>query len=149
MRAWLAGLVLVLLAAPLAAQELEWEVDSLTIETRAGERHEFVVELAVTQEQQARGLMFREELAEDAGMLFLHPSDRVITMWMRNTLIPLDMLFLDRRGKIVRVAERAVPLSETTISSGRPARAVLEVPGGTARRLGIRSGDRVLHDAFE
>jgi len=144
----LAALLFLLLPAA-AAAEVTWETDSLVIETAAGERHHFTVELALTSEQQARGLMHRESLAEDAGMLFVYPRDRMISMWMRNTLISLDMLFLDRRGRIVRIAERTTPLSEATISSGRPARAVLEVPAGTARRLGLATGDRVLHQAFE
>lgn len=148
LRRGLAALLL-LLALPAAAQEVTWESGRLSIETRDGARHDFTVELALTPEQQARGLMFRESLAEDAGMLFLYPSDRTITMWMRNTLISLDMLFLDRRGRILRIAERTTPLSDATISSGRPARAVLELPAGSARRLGIRPGDRVLHEAFE
>jgi len=145
----LAALLFLLLLPAAAAAEVTWETDSLVIETAAGERHHFTVELALTSEQQARGLMHRESLAEDAGMLFVYPRDRMISMWMRNTLISLDMLFLDRRGRIVRIAERTTPLSEATISSGRPARAVLEVPAGTARRLGLSSGDRVLHGAFE
>lgn len=145
----LAALLFLLLPFAAAAEEITWETDSLVIATAAGERHDFTVELALTPEQQARGLMFRESLAEDAGMLFVYPSDRNIAMWMRNTLISLDMLFLDRRGRILRIAERTTPLSEATISSGRPARAVLEVPAGTARRLGLSRGDRVLHAAFE
>jgi len=145
----LAALLFLLLLPAAAAAEVTWETDSLVIETAAGERHHFTVELALTSEQQARGLMHRESLAEDAGMLFVYPRDRMISMWMRNTLISLDMLFLDRRGRIVRIAERTTPLSEATISSGRPARAVLEVPAGTARRLGLATGDRVLHQAFE
>lgn len=145
----LAALLFLLLPLAGAAEEITWETDSLVIETAAGERHAFTVELALTGEQQARGLMHRESLAEDAGMLFVYPRDRMISMWMRNTLISLDMLFLDRRGRIVRIAERTTPLSDATISSGRPARAVLEVPAGTARRLGLATGDRVLHAAFE
>lgn len=145
----LAALLFLLLPLAGAAEEITWETDSLVIETAAGERHAFTVELALTSEQQARGLMHRESLAEDAGMLFVYPRDRMISMWMRNTLISLDMLFLDRRGRIVRIAERTTPLSDATISSGRPARAVLEVPAGTARRLGLATGDRVLHAAFE
>jgi len=141
--------LLLLLLASTTTAAVEWERDQLVIETRAGQQHHFNVELAQTDEQRARGLMFRESLAEDAGMLFLYQRDRPLSMWMKNTLISLDMFFIDRRGRIVRIAERTTPLSERSISSGRPARAVLEVPGGTAERLQIRPGDRVIHDSFQ
>lgn len=92
--------------------------------------------------------MWRRSLGRDRGMLFLYARDQVIQMWMKNTLIPLDMLFIDRKGRIVRIKERAVPRSLRAISSGQRARAVLEVRGGTASRLGLRPGDRVLHESF-
>lgn len=140
-------LLLVLLVGPAVAQE--WETDELAIETRDGEQHEFTVELALTDEQRAQGLMFRESLAPDAGMLFLYDQDRPRAMWMKNTLIPLDMLFIDGQGKIVRIAQRTTPLSESSIGSGRPVRAVLELAGGTSQRLGIRVGDRVIYEGFD
>ena len=114
----------------------------LTIETAAGPQR-FVVELAMTREQKERGLMFRQDLAPDAGMLFVYPSDGEIDMWMQNTLLPLDMIFFAADGRITKVAERTVPLSEATIGSDGPARGVLEVNGGTASRLGIKVGDRL------
>lgn len=120
----------------------------LAIETAEGERHDFTVELAITPEQQAQGLMFRRDLGDSAGMLFLFGRERPVSFWMKNTLIPLDMLFIDRRGRIVDIAERTVPQSLTSISPGRPVAAVLELNGGTADRLGIAPGDRVLHEAF-
>ena len=120
----------------------------LQIQTRNG-LHRFSVELALTPEQQALGLMYRSELPADAGMLFIHPWERPTHMWMKNTLIPLDMLFLAGDGTIVRIAEEAEPLSTRTISSGAPVKGVLELPGGTARRLGIEPGDRVLHPALQ
>lgn len=110
--------------------------------------HRFTVELALSPRQQAQGLMFRRRLAADAGMLFVYPAPRIITMWMRNTYIPLDMMFIGSDGRIVRIAERARPMSTETISSGRPALAVLEVNAGTAARLGIRPGDRVIAEAL-
>jgi uncharacterized membrane protein (UPF0127 family) len=82
-------------------------------------------------------------------MLFIYKAEGLRTMWMKNTLIPLDMLFIDRRGEVVEIAERSVPLSLETISSDRPAMAVLELNGGTAARLEIQTGDRVIHGAFE
>src|SRR5690625_1710902 len=134
----LVPLLLLLLASNTTAA-VEWERDQLVIETRDGQQHHFNVELAQTDEQRARGLMFRESLAEDAGMLFLYQRDRPLSMWMKNTLISLDMFFIDRRGRIVRIAERTTPLSERSISSGRPARAVLEVPGGDRKRTRLNS----------
>ncbi len=143
-------LCLALLAAPLAAQApVEFERDTLAIETAAGERHEIEVELAVTTEQMARGLMYRREMAQDAGMLFILPRKRVLNMWMRNTYIPLDMIFLGEGGEIVRIAERTVPLSEATVTSGESVLGVLEVNAGTSKRLGLAPGDRVVHSAFE
>lgn len=139
-------LLLVLAAAPaqLAAQApVEFGEGRATVVAEDGTRHEFDVELATTAPQMARGLMYREELAPDAGMLFVFPSARVASFWMKNTLIPLDMLFIARDGRVVHVAERTTPLSERGISSRRPVVAVLELPGGTAERLGIGPGARV------
>ncbi|WP_142850638.1 DUF192 domain-containing protein [Telmatospirillum sp. J64-1] len=115
---------------------------TVAIETQGGARHVFDVELALTPEQRAQGLMFRRELAEDHGMLFDFGSERTIHMWMKNTLIPLDMLFLSEEGRVIGLAERTEPLSLEVISGG-PARYVLELAGGTAERLGLRPGDRM------
>lgn len=126
-----------------------FERSHLTIETAGGARHVFAVELARTTGQQAQGLMFRRRLAADAGMLFIYGGDRPVRMWMKNTLIPLDMLFIERNGRVVHIVERTVPGSLETISADRPVAAVLEVNAGTADRLGIEVGDRVVHPAFE
>jgi len=108
------------------------------------------VEVAETQVQRNRGLMQRERLAEDAGMLFLFEGNaRERAMWMKNTLIPLDMLFIDGGGKIVRIEQRTVPHSLRAIRSGEPAIAVLELNAGTTSRLAIEPGDRVIHPAFD
>jgi uncharacterized membrane protein (UPF0127 family) len=138
-------------AGPARAQNAlaTFERGELEIETGDGTPHLFQIELATAPEQQSQGLMFRRSLAPDAGMLFVYPSDRTITMWMRNTLIPLDMVFIAADGRIVKVAQRTVPMSLATISSGGPARAVLEVNGGTAARLGLKPGDQVVHPAFQ
>jgi uncharacterized membrane protein (UPF0127 family) len=133
------GLALTL-AASAAADTLEKR--DLTIVTAAGPQR-FVVELARSREQKQRGLMFRQDLAPDAGMLFVYASDGEIAMWMEDTLLPLDMIFFAADGRITKVAERTVPLSEATIGSDGPARGVLEVNGGTASRLGIKVGDRL------
>jgi len=110
--------------------------------------HRFKVELAETPAQMTQGLMFRTSLAPDAGMLFDYKQPITATMWMRNTLIPLDMLFVDARGRIVNIHQRAVPQSLDVIAAAAPVRAVIELNGGTASRLGIEPGDRVVHPIF-
>ena len=126
-----------------------FERDQVTIETEDGSRHRFEVELALDGEQRAQGLMYRRGLADDAGMLFLYGREWPVSMWMKNTFIPLDMLFIAGDGRIVSIAERTVPQSLETISSGQPVAGVLEVNGGTVARLGIQPGDRVLYRAFD
>ena len=141
------------MAVPVAAEGRgvggveRFEVATLEIRTRTGS-HRFTVELARTARQHARGLMFRRRLAPDTGMLFLYRTSQPVTMWMKNTFIPLDMLFVVADGRIVRIAQRTVPHSVQTISSGGPVTAVIEVNGGTAERLGIRTGDRIVHPAL-
>jgi uncharacterized membrane protein (UPF0127 family) len=143
LRPILLGLLLsVAVVAQAAADMLEKR--DLTIVTAGGPQR-FVVELAKTREQKERGLMFRQDLAADAGMLFVYASDGEVDMWMANTLLPLDMIFFAADGRITKVAERTVPLSEATIGSDGPVRGVLEVNGGTASRLGIKVGDRLTY----
>jgi uncharacterized membrane protein (UPF0127 family) len=110
--------------------------------------HAFTVELAVSEEERARGLMERRSLPEGRGMLFKFEPDQVITMWMHNTYISLDMIFIRSDGRILRIAENTTPLSDRIISSGGPARGVFEVIAGTARKLGLAPGDRVAHPWF-
>jgi uncharacterized membrane protein (UPF0127 family) len=110
--------------------------------------HTFAVELALTPEQQAQGLMYRKELPEGQGMLFDFRREQEATFWMRNTYVPLDMIFIRADGRIHRIAANTVPLSEALVSSGGPVRAVLEVVAGTAKKLGIAPGDRVAHPIF-
>ena len=120
---------------------------TLTVATRNA-RHAFAVEIARTPAEMERGLMFRDRLPPDRGMLFLYEEERPVSFWMKNTLIPLDLIFADSSGRILQIAERAVPLSTALISSEKPVRAVLEVNGGTAARLGIAVGDRLIHPAL-
>jgi uncharacterized membrane protein (UPF0127 family) len=120
----------------------------LTVVTASGS-HRFNVEFADTAEKRAVGLMHRPAMAADAGMLFDFKTDAPVSMWMRNTRIPLDMLFIAKDGRIVNIHERAVPFSETSIPSKGPVRAVLELNGGTSARLGIKPGDRVTHPMFK
>lgn len=138
-------------AAPAQAQtgpQPELPKDPLVIVTRDGTRHAFMVEMAITPEQQTVGLMFRPSVPEDGGMLFDWGAPRESNMWMRNTIASLDMIFIAADGRIHRIAERTVPFSLATISSNGPVRATLEVAAGTAARLNIRVGDRVLHPIF-
>lgn len=125
------------------------ERSEVTVETGEGHRHRFLVEVARTQQQLAVGLMFRRQLAEDAGMLFDFGVERPVSMWMKNTLLPLDMIFIRGDGRIANVAERTVPGSLQPHSSKGPVRGVLEVNGGTVERLGIKAGDRVIHGIFD
>ncbi|MCK0166532.1 DUF192 domain-containing protein [Jannaschia sp. S6380] len=108
----------------------------------------FRVELARTPEEQARGLMFREEMPRLSGMLFVYDRPRDVAFWMRNTLIPLDMIFLDAAGRIARIHENAVPLDETPIRAGAPTLAVLEINGGMAATLGLDAGDELRSPAM-
>lgn len=110
--------------------------------------HAFEVEIADTPERQTLGLMYRTALPETKGMLFVHPDERELAMWMRNTYIPLDMVFIRADGTVHRIEARTEPLSERTISSDGPVLAVLELAGGVAERLGLKPGDRVRHRAF-
>jgi len=125
----------------------EFQRSELTIISATG-RHRFQIEVAETPAQMVQGLMFRRSLAPDAGMLFDYKHPTTATMWMHNTLIPLDMLFVDARGKIVNIQQRAVPQSDDVITAAAPVRAVIELNGGTAERLGIAPGDQVLHPIF-
>lgn len=128
----------------IAAHAMAFERGSLAIES-AGKRHEFHIEIATAPQDQAQGLMFRTELAPNAGMLFLYPEPRQITMWMKNTILPLDMLFIEKDGRISRIAERTVPQSLAVVSGGENDVAVLELNGGTASRLGLKPGDKVIY----
>ena len=133
--------------SPAVAQAVTFPRGELFIDTaRAVER--FDIEIARTEAQRARGLMYRGELAPDAGMLFLFDPVREANMWMRNTFIALDMLFIAPDGRITGIAANTTPLSDAVVSSGVPVRAVLELAAGTAARRGIKPGDRVRSDAL-
>ena len=138
--------VLLTLIVGLAAA-LAQALEPLTIVGGAG-RHAFQVEVARSDPDRAQGLMFRRSMPADRGMLFDFERTQPISMWMQNTYISLDMIFIRADGTIARVGENAEPLSTRTISSGEPVRAVLEVNAGTAARLGLRPGDRVEHPIF-
>ena len=124
------------------------EKNQLTIINKHNLTHGFVVEVARTNEEKKRGLMFRKTLDANSGMLFLYQREALQLMWMKNTLIPLDILFIDKTGIITRIVERAVPHSLATISSRDKVLAVLELKGGLTSRLDIKRGDKVSHPAF-
>lgn len=142
-------LVLALLLVALPAQALEnFATSDLTIQT-AGGPQKFTIELALSDPQMEQGLMFRRSMPANAGMLFDFKHPTSVTMWMKNTLIPLDMLFLDNGGRVIDIHERAVPYSTDIIASRVPSRYVIELNGGTVARLGIKPGDQVASPYFK
>ena len=114
----------------------------LTVRSTTGE-HRFTVEIAATAEQQARGLMYRRSLADQRGMIFPYDPPQPVGFWMKNTLIPLDIIFIRADGRIARIAANTTPLSLESVPSGEPVATVLEIRGGRAAELGIREGDLV------
>jgi uncharacterized membrane protein (UPF0127 family) len=121
--------------------------DTIEIVSKSGV-HAFSVELATTAEERERGLMYRKSLPEGHGMLFDFQYAQPVAFWMHNTYISLDMFFIGADGRIIRIAESAKPMSDSLIPSGSPVRAVLEVIAGTAHKLGIAAGDRVIGSIF-
>ena len=121
--------------------------ETIKIVTASGPQR-FQVEIADTPEMNAKGLMFRRSLRPRHGMLFLYEFPQEITMWMRNTYISLDMLFIKENGRIHRISSQTEPFSEALIPSGGKVTAVLEIGGGEAARLGVRKGDLVVHSHF-
>ena len=122
-------------------------IESLSVTTKDG-THDFTVEVVQEKEDVMRGLMHREHLDQDAGMLFDFKRVRDISFWMKNTLIPLDIIFIKADGTIANIAENTTPLSEETIPAAAPILGVLEINGGLSAKLGIKAGDRVLHRIF-
>ena len=139
--------VLMVALVEAAPASITFEESSLTIDA-THDSFEFRVELAVSPAQRSQGLMFREDLDEDRGMLFDFGRPQVASMWMRNTYVPLDMLFIDAAGRITQIAADTQPLSDTVVASREPVRAVLELRGGVSAKLGIEPGHRVIHPLF-
>jgi uncharacterized membrane protein (UPF0127 family) len=123
------------------------EIQPLEIVTKAGVQT-FTVEMAKTEKERETGLMYRKELADGRGMLFDFSPEQQVSMWMKNTFLSLDMIFIGANGRIVRIAENTEPQSLKIISSGGPAKGVLEVIAGTAKKYGIAPGDQVVHPLF-
>jgi uncharacterized protein len=137
--------VLVTLCVNPAARAASFQ--PLEIATKSGVQV-FSVEMATTEEEKQNGLMHRKELPDGKGMLFDFSPEQQISMWMKNTYISLDMIFIRADGRILRIAENTEPLSTKIISSGGLAKGVLEVIAGTAQKYGIQPGDRVAHPLF-
>ena len=143
---FIAFIIFGLSVTPIPAREAGQQ--TLEITTKTGV-HVFAVELADNDAERERGLMYRKELPEGQGMLFDFHREQDVSFWMQNTYIPLDMIFIRGDGRILRIAENTEPLSTRLIPSGGPVRAVLEVIGGTTRKLGIAPGDRVASPIFK
>jgi hypothetical protein len=148
----IAPLIALLLSPAVTARAQQQPLETfptapLTVVTATGPQ-KFTVEVATTPGQMEQGLMFRRSMAPDAGMIFDFKQPVPAAMWMKNTLIPLDMLFVDQGGHVVNIRERAVPQSLDTIGAASPVRAVVELNGGTAARLGIKPGDTVQFPIF-
>ena len=140
-------LLVLLSALPAQAQQQPQQLRTapLTIETEDGNRFDFVVELALTPQQQGRGLMFRESLPPNGGMLFIFPRERPASFWMKNTPLPLDIIFIRSDGTIANIHEQTEPFSEDSLPSEGPVLSVLEVRGGTTAQLSIEPGDKVIY----
>ena len=123
------------------------KLDRVIVETAKTERV-FQVEVVREERERNRGLMFRQSLPDNGGMLFDYNPPQEVAFWMKNTYIPLDIIFIDATGRIIRIAENTTPLSLEQIPSGGVARAVLEIKGGQSAKLGIKAGDRVRHALF-
>lgn len=144
-----AGLTTFGLALGLTAGAAFAQCDAARVDLRGDwGQARFRVEIADDAAERAQGLMFRESLSPSAGMLFLYPKPHRAQFWMRNTLIPLDMIFIGPEGRVLRVHENARPLDETVIDGGPGVIAVLEIAGGMAARLGIAPGSQIRHPAF-
>jgi uncharacterized membrane protein (UPF0127 family) len=138
---------LFLAALALGVESRAQALEPLSIVTSTG-RHSFQVEVMRTPDQRAKGLMHRQHLPADRGMLFDFGRVEPVAMWMQNTYIPLDMFFIAADGRIVRITERTEPLSTRTLPSGEPVLSVLELNGGAAETIGAKVGDRIEHPLF-
>ena len=136
------------LAAVPPARAADAAVDDMSIVTATGAHH-FTVDVMRTRDELERGLMFRRQLAADRGMLFDFGAPQRVNMWMKNTYLPLDMVFIAPDGRVVSVKRDAEPMSEDIIPSGGDVLGVLEVNAGTAARIGVKPGDRVIDPMFK
>jgi uncharacterized protein len=146
-RLWFAAALVAVFAIVAGSAVRAASFSTLEIATKTGVQM-FSVEIATSEDEKQKGLMYRRELADGKGMLFDFSPEQQISMWMKNTYISLDMIFIRADGRILRIAENTEPESTAIISSGGLARGVLEVPAGTAKKYGIAPGDRVSHPLF-
>jgi uncharacterized protein len=144
----LVSLALLVLALSLSTEAIRADGEQTVEIASKGGVHIFSVEVVDNDADRAKGLMYRKELPEGRGMLFDFHRDQEVSFWMQNTYIPLDMIFIRGDGRILRIEENTEPLSTRMIPSRGPVRAVLEVIGGTSRKLGIAPGDRVAAPIF-
>jgi uncharacterized membrane protein (UPF0127 family) len=144
---WVVVVAAIVLGALAPSGARAASVQPLEIVTKNGVQV-FSVEMATTEEEKETGLMYRKELADGKGMLFDFSPEQQVSMWMKNTYISLDMIFIRADGRILRIAENTEPLSTKIIPSGGLAKGVLEVIAGTAKKYGIEPGDRVGHPLF-
>lgn len=148
--------LVLLLLSPFTIQTAHAETNSatghhttlLTIKTAAGKTYPFHIDIAADDASRSYGLMNRKKIADDYGMLFLYDTPHFITMWMKDTYTPLDMLFIRENGTIAHIAHNTTPLSLKEISADEPCIAVLEIAGGISKKLSIQQGDTVLHSAL-
>ena len=148
------AIVLLLVANPLYAGERDpalagFFAAPLVIESASGNKHRFTVYLAITPYQRAHGLMYVRSLPADYGMLFIHEQPKIASMWMKNTVLPLDMLFVRADGTVSNIAYDTVPGSLESVSSSVEVIGVLELNAGTAKRLKLAPGDKIIHSAFK
>ncbi len=148
MRKFLGMAVATLMLVACAATSTVAQTEDIVITGKRGKQEAFQVEVVSKDEDRARGLMGRTSLPERGGMLFVFQTVQSSAFWMKNTLIPLDMIFIDESGKIVKIHSMAVPHSREVIKSGVPVKAGLEINGGMARKLGLKAGDIVHHRVF-
>ena len=142
----IAGLFAIVFAAPASAGACH--ADQVLLRGDWGQAR-FSIELADDEAERAKGLMFRESMAKNAGMLFMYPAPKPVAFWMKNTVIPLDMIFLDKTGTVTRVHSMAKPYDTSPIFGGDDVLAVLEINGGLAEALGITEGSEMQYPAFE
>ncbi len=134
-----------MIAAPAFAQApMSFDTEPLIVRTASGKTLNFTVEIADTNEKRQRGLMYRKQMADDAGMIFDFGVSRRVQMWMENTVLPLDMLFVDSTSTITSINANAVPYSEDIIDSTTPVKYVVELNAGAAAKLGIKPGDKLM-----
>ncbi|WP_299380949.1 DUF192 domain-containing protein [uncultured Kiloniella sp.] len=140
---------MIFIATSISVAQIVFEKDTLTIFSATGKAHKFNIEIASTNEERSQGLMYRKNMAKNAGMLFVYNKPNNVTMWMKNTYIPLDMLFFNSEGKVVYIKENTTPHSTKTIASGQDVIGVLELNAGTTFQLGIKVGDIAQHPLLQ